>query len=72
MKTTCQHTELEIIRDEFKAAFNALDSVNRRQYAILWRLAESAPDVLLAAMDDHDRKVMVMLAQRAQDVQRRA
>jgi hypothetical protein len=62
METTCQQTPFEIL----SAAFAALESVTRRQYALLVRLADSAPDVLLAAMTIDDRTIMPLLAQRAQ------
>jgi len=64
----CQQTEtIEILT----AAFAALESVDRRQYALLTRLADSAPAALLAAMTIDDRLIMPLLVQRAQDVQRR-
>ena len=56
------------ILPDVTATFAALESVTRRQYAILWRLAESAPDAMLAAMDDADRAAMPELAGQAWNV----
>jgi len=65
MTEACQQTtDMEIL----SAAFAALESVDRRQYALLTRLADSAPAALLAAMNELDREIMPLLAQRAQDV----
>jgi len=63
METNCQQTET--IETLSAAAFAALESVTKRQYALLTRLADAAPDVLLAAMTIDDRAVMVELTRRA-------
>jgi len=68
METTCQQTELEMLIQRQ----DALESVLRRQSALLERLACLAPGALLAAMTDADRVAMPLLVQRAQDSQRRA
>jgi len=72
MIETCQkQTEFDILS---AAAFAALESVTKRQYALLTRLADAAPAVLLAAMNEIDRAVMVELVRRATqaDVQSQA
>jgi len=63
METNCQKTEAE----RFDAAFAALESVLRRQSELLARLADSAPDALLAAMTIDDCVAMPLLMLRAQE-----